>query len=338
MTRLVRLSLLAVCVGGGVLLLCAGDTPIPRSANRSATSTEAPPTGYGSMAAIKLAVLTGQLKLIDPKIAVPATVSVRRGIEYGTGGGESLKLDLYTPKQLDNPVPGLIFIHGGAWKKGKRSDYHYYCVKFAERGYVVATITYRLLPKHPFPAAVEDAKCAVRWMRANARRLHVNPNLIGAIGGSAGGHLAMMIGYSADVPELEGQGGHRGVSSRVQVVVDLYGPTDLTTPFAVNNPTAINFLGGRKIGEARKQYELASPITHVTKDDPPTLIFHGSIDETVPIAQSDMLAKRLRTVGVPVRYDRLTGWPHTMDAAAVVNRRCRRLMIRFFDQHLPLPK
>jgi len=175
-------------------------------------------------------------------------------------------------------------------------------------------------------------------MRANAGELHVNPKLIGAIGGSAGGHLAMMIGYTADVPKLEGHGGHRGVSSRVQAVVDLYGPTDLTTPFAVNNPTAINFLGGRKIGEARKQYELASPITHVTKDDPPTLIFHGSIDETVPIAQSDMLAKKLRTVGVPVQYDRLIGWPHTMDAAEVVNRRCRRLMIRFFDKYLPLPK
>ena len=337
MVRRSWILILAACVCGLPLILAA-DKPASQSAADLATGTEAPPAGYRSMTAIKFAILTGQLKLVDRNIVVPETISVRRGITYGTGGDQPLKLDLYSPKQLAGPVPALIFIHGGAWKKGKRSDYHYYCVKFAERGYVVATITYRLLPKHAFPAAVEDAKCAVRWMRANAGKLHVNPNLIGAIGGSAGGHLAMMVGYSSDVPELEGHGGHPGVSSRVQAVVDLYGPTDLTTPFAVNNPTAINFLGGRKIGEARKQYELASPITHVTKDDPPTLIFHGSIDETVPVAQSDMLTKKLKAVGVPVTYDRLTGWPHTMDAAAVVNRRCRRLMNRFFDKYLPLPK
>ena len=333
MTRRRRMSLLAACVCG-VPLLCAGDTP----RSRAATGPEAPPPGYQSMTAIKLAVLSGQLKLIDRNVAVPATVSVRRDIEYGTGGGESLKLDLYSPKRLVRPVPGLIFIHGGAWKKGKRSDYHYYCVKFAERGYVVATITYRLLPKYPFPAAVEDAKCAVRWMRSHADTLHVNPKRIGVIGGSAGGHLSLMVGYSADVPKLEGKGGHPGVSSRVQAVVDLYGPTDLTTPFAVNNPTAIRFFGGRKIAEARKQYEMASPILHVTKDDPPTLIFHGTIDETVPVVQSDMLAKKLRSAGVPVQYDRLKGWPHTMDAAEVVNRHCRRRMVRFFDKYLPLPQ
>jgi len=301
-----------------------------------ATPGEDGPPGYESMDAVKLAILTGQLKLINPNIEAPANIDVRKDVIYGKGGGQDLKLDLYSPKNLDRPVPGLIFIHGGAWKGGHRSDYHFYGVKFAERGYVVATVSYRLLPDWPFPAAVHDVKCAVRWMRAEKSRLHVKADRIGVVGGSAGGHLAMMIGYSSDVPELEGDGGNAGVSSRVSAVVNLYGPTDLTTPFATSNQTLIRFMGGKKIEDARRQYELASPITHVTKDDPPTLILHGTIDETVPIAQADLLARKLRTVGVSYRYDRLAGWPHTMDLAEVVNRRCRRLMVEFFNEHLPL--
>ena len=147
----------------------------------------------------------------------------------------------------------------------------------------------------------------------------------------------MLVGYSSN-PELEGTGGHQGVSSRVQVVVNLYGPTDLTTSYATSNGTVINFLGGKKIEEARRQYELASPITHVTKGDPPTLIFHGTIDDTVPIAQADKLAEKLKATRVPYRYDRLKGWPHTMDLAEVINRRCRRLMTEFFKKHLSMSK
>jgi acetyl esterase/lipase len=323
-----------------------GMAPLASSAGEAARTSndDAPPPGYKSMDAVKLAILSGQLKLISPRIDVPTNVELRKGVEYGKSGEQALKLDLYLPKrkktskQIGRPVPGLIFIHGGAWKGGRRSDYHYYGVKFAEQGYVVATISYRLLPDWPFPAAIQDAKCAVRWMRANAKQLHVKANRIGVVGGSAGGHLAMLVGYSSDVPELEGNGGHADISSRVQAVVNLYGPTDLTTDFATSNRTLIDFMGGKTIDDVREQYELASPITHVTKDDPPTLIFHGTIDDTVPIAQADLLAKKLRTTGVPCRYDRLKGWPHTMDLAEVVNRRVRRQMIDFFNKHLPLPE
>ena len=295
---------------------------------------QAPP-GYRSMVAVQLAVITGKLKLIDPKIEVPDHVELRKDVEYGKGASQSLRLDLYSPKGRGRSVPGLIFIHGGAWKSGNRVDYHYYGVKFAERGYVVATVSYRLLPNWVFPAAVHDVKCAVRWMRTNAPRLGVDANQIGLVGGSAGGHLALLVGYSAEHADLEGDGGHAGVSSRVQAVVDLYGPTDLTTAYAVDHETVIQFLGGKRIAEVRPRYELASPITHVTKDDPPTLIVHGTIDDIVPVAQSDALAARLREIGVPYRFDRLTGWPHTLDLAEVTNRRCRRLMFAFFEKHLP---
>jgi acetyl esterase/lipase len=295
---------------------------------------EPAPPGYKSLDQIKLAFLIGRLKLIDPEIEVPESVELKKDIEYGRGGPVSLRLDLYSPRTVEKATPGLIFIHGGAWKSGNRSDYHYYGVKFAEQGYVVATVTYRMLPDWPFPAALHDVKCAVRWMRANAQSLNVDPDRIAAIGGSAGGHLAMMIGYSSDNPKFEGKGGYAEVSSRVQAVVNLYGPTDLTTEEATGNQTVIDFLGGKTFKEAKDLYELISPITHVDKDDPPTLIFHGTIDDIVPVSQADLLAEKLKKVGVAYHYDRLEGWPHTLDLADVVNRRCRRLMLEFFRKHL----
>jgi acetyl esterase/lipase len=242
-------------------------------------------------------------------------------------------LDLYAPEKIEKPVPGLIFIHGGGWKSGSRTDYKYYTVRYAKRGYVVATISYRFSGEAPFPACVQDAKCAVRWMRANAAKYNVNPDKIAVIGGSAGGYLSMMVGYSSDVPELEGAGGYPGVSSRVQAVVDLYGPGDLFSEGARNVDVVKNFIG-KPYDQAPKLYEQASPITYVTKDDPPTLIFQGTVDDTVPVAQSDKVAAKLKEVGVPCEYEKFEGWPHTMDIVIDVNVRCQWFMNKFFDRYL----
>src|SRR5262245_36610238 len=160
----------------------------------------AAPPGYASESEVKAAFLAGKLKAIDLTIDVPDTVTVEKNIEYGKGGGKALQLDLYSPKKLTHPLPAILFIHGGGWTSGYRQIYHYYCTKFAEHGYVVATASYRLAGEAPFPAAVEDVKCAVRWLRANAKKLGIDSDKIAVAGGSAGGHLAMMIGYSSDVP------------------------------------------------------------------------------------------------------------------------------------------
>ncbi|MCI0492184.1 MAG: exo-alpha-sialidase [Planctomycetes bacterium] len=295
------------------------------------------PPGYASEDEVKGAFFAGKLKPIDLKIAVPETVSVEKDIEYGKGGIASLKLDLYTPKNRTKPLPAVIFIHGGAWRSGSRDVYHYYCTKFAEHGYIAATISYRLSDVAPFPAAVEDVKCAVRWLRANAKRLGIDPNKIAVAGGSAGGHLSMMIGYAPDTAELEGKGGNPDVSSRVQAVVDLYGPTDLTTDFAKVKGEVIKFLGDKTLDQAPEMYRLASPINHVTKDDPPTLILHGSIDDIVPIEQADFLATKLEETGLAFEYDRVEGWPHTMDLEQGVNRHCLAKMFEFLDKHLGVP-
>jgi acetyl esterase/lipase len=295
-----------------------------------------PPPGYASIDLIKLAIVTGQLPLVDRTPPIPDGIEVTRDIEYGRGGDKPLLLDLYAPRDLDHAVAGLIFIHGGGWKSGDRGDYQYYGVKFARQGYVVASISYRLRDEALFPAAVEDAKCAVRWMRANAESLHVDPERIAVIGGSAGGHLSLMVGYSSDVAELEGDGGHNDVGSRVAAVVDLYGPVDLTTEYARTHALVTNFIG-RSFEDAPELYEQASPLTYLSADDPPTLIFHGTIDDLVFIRQSDRLDARLSELGIPHEYDRLEGWPHAMDAAQVVNDYCVERMLAFFEEHLAAP-
>ena len=294
--------------------------------------------GYNTRRDLLAAYLTGKVKLLTPNVPLPADVELIPDIEYGKVGLRPLKLDLYRPKKLKEPVPGLIFIHGGGWSGGDKKVYRLHASRYAQRGYVAVSIAYRFSGEAPFPAAVQDAKCAVRWMRTEGKRYGIDPNNIAVLGGSAGGHLAMMVGYSSDVKELEGQGGHQQVSSRPQAVVNLYGPSDLTTPLGQASDLVHKFLGGKKYEEDPELYEKASPIHYLTKDDPPTLILHGTLDEVVPIAQSDVLAARLKKLGVPYTYDRLKGWPHTMDVAEPVFNRCVFFIDRFLAQNMPVPK
>jgi acetyl esterase/lipase len=296
-----------------------------------------PPTGFTDARLAVLAVTTGQVKPIQRVPEVPAGVNVTPDVEYGNVGGRLLKLDLYQPESSASPAAGLLFIHGGAWAGGSKADYRYYGLLFAQKGYVVASVEYRLAGEQLYPAAIEDCKCAVRWMRAKAAEIGVDPGRIAAVGGSAGGHLSMMVGYSSDVPALEGKGGHEGISSAVQCVVNLYGPCDLTTDFVRKNEYANrvvkNFLG-KSIDDDLAAYQQASPITYLDAMDPPTLILHGTIDDVVPIDQGDELAAKLKELGVPYLYDRLPGWPHAMDIAQPVNDRCVWLMERFFAAYL----
>ena len=304
----------------------------------SAESSPPPAPGYKTPAEVMAAIAAGEIKLIKSPKEMPDGVIEQKNIEYGKVGERALQLDLYLPEKILKPVPGLIFIHGGGWSAGSRDVYKPYTVSYAKKGYVAATISYRLTGEAIFPAAVEDAKCAVRWLRANAAKYHVDPNKIAVIGGSAGGHLSLMVGYSSDVPELEGNGGNPRVSSSVQAVVDFYGPYDLTTDFARKAGVVKKFLGDKTYDEAPELYKRASPMTYLTKNDPPTLILHGTIDDVVPVEQSDRLAARLKELGIPVVYDRLEGWPHTMDAAEIVHQRCQYFMDQFFAKYLPLPK
>jgi acetyl esterase/lipase len=294
-----------------------------------------PPPGFETAAAVTTALQQGKIRVIE----LPGEDGIleERGVEYGRVGNRPLLLDLYSPAQRQGAVPGIVLIHGGAWKGGRKEDYTIYGRKLAQLGYVVASIGYRLSGEAKFPAALEDCKCAVRWMRANSAKLGVNPDALGVAGGSAGGHLALMVGYTANRPEFEGTGGHAGVSSAVQAVVDIYGPADLTTDFVRNNPFAnqvVREFLGKTMDADLPLYQQASPVTYISPQTPPTLILHGTIDDVVPIGQSDLLAEKLTAAKVPFVYDRLPGWPHGMDLAAEVNGRCVWFMDRFFRRYL----
>lgn len=314
----------------------AGDTLTGNAVDGIGDDIPDPPAGFETSVQAMQAVFQGDVKSIN-RGAVPDGVKVTSNVEYGRGGDRSLLLDLYQPQSSDGAAPGLVFIHGGAWKGGDKGMYRYYGGVFARKGFVLASIDYRLSDVAPFPAALEDCKCAVRWMRSHADELGVDPDRIAVAGGSAGGHLALLVGYTPDVPEFEGHGGNEGVSSAVKCVVDLYGPTDLTTDFVRNNAFARQVVSeflGASINDNLDLYQKASPITWVDAEDPPTLILHGTIDDIVPIRQGDLLAAELKQVGVSYVYDRLPGWPHAMDIAQPVNDRCVLLMDRFFHQYL----
>lgn len=239
-------------------------------------------------------------------------------LEYAYVGGQSLELDLLLPDG-PGPFPVIVSIHGGSWTKGTRND----GLAFLQvsRGYAVANIDYRLAPGSTFPAQIEDVKAAVRWLRANAARFNLNPGAIGAMGYSAGGHLAALLGTTGEILELDGTGhGNLGFSSRVQAVVDYFGPTDFLKiaeqapsciPGDANDPAAPpSVLVGCPIQECPEKAAAANPIRYVTPDDAPFLILHGLADCLVPWQQSQILHDALEEQGVESKLILAPGLKH----------------------------
>ncbi len=289
-----------------------------------------PPRGYLNETLLKISYATKLLKLIDTEPAIPSELQVFEGLEYKNIDSISLQLDIYKQKKLKEKAPVLIFIHGGSWSKGKRSDYLPYLVDYAMKGYVTATISYRLVKVAKYPAAVEDVKCAVKWIKDHAAEYGIDPNRVALIGGSAGGHLAMMAGYDVEENVSDCESISDG---KVQAIVNLYGPVDLTTPYARARPEITNFLG-KTWKEAPELFIESSPKTYISSDDPPTLTFHGTLDSLVPVSQSDSLNSWLKQAGVISEYHRLKGWPHTMDLAQKVNDYCQYHIDEFLKKHL----
>jgi len=254
-------------------------------------------------------ILLGQ----DKGPQVPPGVVYEPDIVFGKGGDVDLALDIARPEKLDKPTPCVVFIHGGGWTGGNRKVHVPQILDFAKRGYVSATIQYRLVPKAIFPAQVEDVKCGIRYLRANADKYKIDPNKIGAVGFSAGAHLSMLLGTMDKKDGLEGTGGNADQSSKVQAVVAFFGPTDLAAEFPatpVDVPKLIReFLGGTE-AEKRDAYKAASPVTYVDKDDAPTLIYHGMKDRLVPFAQAEKMAEVMDRAGMPGRVELLLNADH----------------------------
>jgi len=230
-------------------------------------------------------------------------VRTQKDVIYGRVDATSLLLDAYIPDDNAPKHPGIIMIHGGGFVGGDKGFYGPMGKRLAAKGYCVFSVNYRLAPKNHYPAAVDDVQRAVRWLRANADTYHLDPDHIGALGDSAGGYLVAMLG-TRDTRDNSDQDLSK-YSSKVQCVVDFYGPADFTIPVSASGVgTQGIFLLTQFFGKPPEQaldlYKDGSPIVYVTKDSAPFLILHGTADALVPADQSRRLHDALKMVGVPV--------------------------------------
>jgi len=263
---------------------------------------------------------------------VPDEVVYQPDIVYGTGAGKPLHLDLARPESDSTKLPCIVVIHGGAWRGGNRQSHTDLIFQFAQQGYVAVTLQYRLCPEHRFPAQVEDVKCAVRYLRTHAEQHQLDPERIGVVGFSAGAHLAMMLGVLGPEDGMEGDGGWPDSPSQVSVVVSFVGPTDLAADDLpdVSIPLVRDFIGGTLADQA-EAYAAASPITHVSSDDAPMLLFQGTQDPLIPTNQALKMADKMTEAELAGRVELLIGAGHGWGNPE--QDRTMQAMMEFFEQH-----
>lgn len=254
-----------------------------------------------------------------PADALSTDIVVHRDLAYVADGHPRQALDLYLPHSA-NPLPLIIWIHGGAFRMGSKegNEHDQLPLDYLAQGYALASINYRLSGHALFPAQIEDCKAAVRLLRAHASDFNLDPDRFAAWGPSAGGHLAAMLGTTGQVTEFE-VGAYLDVSSRVQCVVDFFGPTDFLQMDAQRLPdgqihnapdSPESELIGGPIQENAAKVARANPVTYVTAHTPPFLIVHGDRDPLVPYQQSMLLTAALGAAGVPVTFYTVTGGGH----------------------------
>lgn len=259
-----------------------------------------------------------------------------KNVVFAKAEGHELKLNLFLPEKVKNP-PLVVFIHGGGWRNGSyqacRTQW------LTDYGFAVASVSYRLTDKGAFPIQSHDCKGAIRWLRAHAKDYGYNAEKIGVAGTSAGGHLALLMGTTGDNETLEGAiGGNTDQSSRVQAVVDFFGPSDFVAR-SKNQPSKTDIpdspvyllLGGAASKNVEKA-KLASPAYHVTKDDAPLYIVHGDADKTVNLRQSKRIESVYKEAGLPVTLNVIKGAGH--GGKACFSKDVQQEVAKFFSKHL----
>lgn len=267
---------------------------------------------------------------VDPMPPQQAKIKCFTNLVYVPGGGAAQSLDIYVPagRQHDRPWPVIVWIHGGAWVQGDKEQ----CplTGLTDLGYAIVSLNYRLADAAAYPAQIDDVRAALKFLRANARRYDLDADHVGLCGFSAGGHLAALAGTSAGKPGTSDP-------SRVQAVCAWSGVSNLLSaesqrgakgklPFEGAGSVVYRLFAGRDSKANRKS---ASPVFYVTPDDPPFFIVHGEEDYTVPVAQSEELARTLKKAGVDVQLHRVAGCGHEFGTPQEA-----KAMVSFFGQHL----
>ncbi|MCX7011927.1 MAG: alpha/beta hydrolase [Candidatus Sumerlaeota bacterium] len=247
---------------------------------------------------------------------LPADLVLERDLTYGEGPNAQYQtLDILYHKDTSKRRPAIVMVHGGGFRGGDKATFLDRVAYFGKLGYVTMTINYRLTGVAPFPAQVEDCKQAVRWLRANAAKYGVDPEHIGALGGSAGAHLAAMLALVPKSAGLEGDGPYQDQSSRVQAAVPISGAFDFRpdsirrTGMQVDDVALVPFLGGTA-DEKPDLAAKASPITYIAKDEPPLLIIHGTADKRIDVRQAEEFGEALKKIGADYELVIMEGAGH----------------------------
>lgn len=261
----------------------------------------------------------------------PGRVTIEEGVVYGTGGGRDLRCDVYVPPGEVRDAPGVLLVHGGGWRNGDRSQLRGYGVLLGRQGYVCVACEYRLVPESPWPAQIHDVKAALRWMRANAPTLGIDPGRIAIEGNSAGAHLALLAAGTPDLEEFEGDGGHAGVPTAVAAAIGVYAPTLFWHEETERGGVPILALHDAPSTELARA---ASPVSYVNDHFPPTLLIHGTADTLVPPQASIRMYEDLVRSGIPVELHMYADQPHAFDAEPRFGRQCAAEMLLFLDRYV----
>jgi acetyl esterase/lipase len=275
-------------------------------------------------------------------------IRIERDLQYVPDGDAAQTLDLYLPvKPSDKPLPVVVWVHGGGWNGGSKAGG--YCLFLVGQGYAVASVEYRFSRKAIFPAQIQDCQAAIRWLRANSAKYNLDPAHIGAIGGSAGGHLVSLLGTTGGKKVFAATGGNEDQSDKVQAVVDLFGPKNFNTVMEQAAQDKANdgynlatggkgspytaLIGVSQLGEDEAKEKAVSPEHYVTEDCPPFLIIHGTVDRAVPYAQSVAFYNTLRTAGI---QSYLQTFPNVGHGGPVfdANPALHAQILCFFDKYL----
>ncbi|MDA0347039.1 MAG: alpha/beta hydrolase [Verrucomicrobia bacterium] len=271
---------------------------------------------------------------------LPAGTKVTKDIIYQKVGDRELPLDLYIPPGATKPLPLIIWIHGGGWRGGSKNGINQ-CADALKHGYAVASVEYRLSGEAIFPAAIEDCKAAISYLRWKAPKLGLDPDSFGVWGSSAGGHLVALLGTTNDVLIFDTHSVTKMASPTVQAVCNWFGPTDFLRMNdvtggidhdAADSPESL-FIGG-SIQDHPEKTQRANPITYVSPSDPPMLLMHGDKDESVIYNQSELLYRALQKVGVESQLYKVKNGGHGFRNADESPEMLSARAIAFFDKHL----